>query len=103
MESFIVIVGIIQFFVLIIFFQIAGNIEALRIRFTSKNPETWLKKYQKSISLRRDSEALYHLQEFVWESLQRKKSKAKYDSLKSEYESAFTSLGAEFPIYPFND
>lgn len=99
MEIIIIIAALINFVVLIMFFQLARNVEIIRGVFRSKVPGYWLEEYNKHSHLHREKEALHALQEFIWASIN--KNKSSYESLKHEYSERFSALGSKFPDYPY--
>lgn len=101
MEGFIILIGFIQFIVLCMFFQLVGDLRALRKKFDSKNTDVWLERFYKSNNLGRDDEALYNLQEYIWLMINKNKSQSNYDQLKQIWDKSFIDLKSEFPEYPF--
>jgi len=95
MEIALFIIGIIQFFVLIMFFQMGGDIRDLKVRFDSKNSKVWLERYYKYKALKRNDEALHSLQEYIW--LKLNKNNSNYEELANAWKDKFTMLNAEFP------
>lgn len=101
MEGILIIVAVIQFLVFVMYFQLVGDVRALRINFASNNPEVWLLRYNKSRYLKRNEEALFNLQEYIWLSINKRKSMKYYEELKERWSSVFITLKSEFPDYPF--
>lgn len=95
METALFIIGFVQFVVLIMFFQLTGDIRDLRVKFNSKNPKVWLDRYYKYRCLKRDDEALKSLQEYIW--LKLNKSNSNYNELYNTWKDQFHTLNAEFP------
>lgn len=101
MEATLIIVAFINFIVLIMFFQLVKDVETIRATFFSKVPQYWLNEYTKHSYLKRDKDALYALQEYIWASMKKNKSEKNFEALRAKYEDRIKSLGAEFPDYPF--
>jgi hypothetical protein len=101
MEGLIVLGGFLSFILILLFFELVSHVRHIRQGMFSKNPEYWQKQYNKSLYLGRQDQALFALQEFIWYSMEKKKDKKTYDSLKEKYQPEFKRLGGEFPLFMY--
>ncbi len=99
---FILISGIISLFAIISLFIMASNISYIKDYIKSKFKPDWYGEYLKRKYLKRaDAEILFAAQEFIWAEIMKNKSIKKYDELEGIWSGRFTTLGGEFPEYPF--
>jgi hypothetical protein len=101
MLEFLISISVIVSFALTIgFFLMFRNLAFIKYYYYPTTREL-KENCNKSRYLGRDIEALHFLQEFVWASLKKNRSKKNYDSLKLEYNNDFLKFGSEFPLYPY--
>lgn len=101
MYEFLITISVIMSFILTVgFFAMFRNISIIKYHYhpTAKSLKD---NYNKSRYLGRDLEALHYLQEYVWATLKKNKSKKNYESLKLEFNDEFIKFGSQFPQYPY--
>lgn len=101
MEALAVVAGFIHLIVLFKFFEMSRDVWKLRNKVGSEDPKYWLNEYNKSMYLGRNDKALFALQEFIWYSMQKKKDRKSYETLKGKHQDDLSNLGGKFPVYPY--
>lgn len=77
------------------------DIKKIKKNLASQDPKYWFNEYNKSMYLGREEKAIFALQEYVWLSLERSKSKMQFEVLKAKHEDDFLRAGEKFPIFPY--
>lgn len=101
MEIALIVAGIIQLVLIILFWKLVGDVEMLKDRFTGKNASTLLDKYKKDKFFKRNESALHHLQEFIWVMLHKSPGHASHEALREKWAKEFELMNSTFPDNPY--
>ncbi len=106
--GYIILFGLVELIVLIVFFMMAANIAKIKKTVGAKSIEGYYDDYKKYLCLGENQKALISLKESIWLKLLEIKERyeageirqSKYNDLKEKHEQKFTNLNDSFPQFP---